>query len=235
MDEVSDNPDRQGTRPQRTIDLVGVRDYASRQDKLWGLAHATRESHDFGWNVMPASYFVYAYFLFDVVVEQVYTVLGAPRGRNDKTKERREKLIDTSADTYGDRLAEEFQRLLAHRHSDLERRVDDGIDVPCWSWLERHQPGLGGVGRRAITAQERNHFVEHMVNLSNGCKGDSRTWLKEVHSFIYKVRNRVMHGEKRPHDIIEDDQQKRFLLYTVIIHATLDLVWESANKLASEG
>lgn len=203
------------------------------QRVLWGLAHGVKEtgpSDGISWAHLPASYFVYAYFLFDLLVNDSDQLdgLGITHDRGDKTKEKRDKLIVATVRVLGDHTITAFRSATRKRRNQLEARISPNT-VPDWTDLPNNPPVTAG-GSRPVTAKNISSFLTSIERLTVGGGGQPDSDLKEVHSFIYKVRNRIVHGSKTWEFIHRNDQAERFLLYTLILHATMDIVWEAVDR-----
>ncbi len=189
------------------------------------------------WKDFPATYFVYSYFMFDIMVSSPPSQLDVEKGGD--TKKNRNRLIGAALGKLcKTKCQQEFQHAIDNNTDILNNMLKD-YKVPDWTWILRERPPEVTGDANDVNKQEVQDFLGHLERLvgHGGPSPDMALDLKEVHSFIYRIRNRVVHGMK-PYEVMNaPDQQQRFLLYTVIVNATMDMVWLAAGLKAnlSEG
>lgn len=86
-----------------------------------------------------------------------------------------------------------------------------------------------------ITSEEAADFRTHFYEICHSklTPSESRKVLKvliEVLIFIYKVRNNIFHGEKSVINMMDEEQQRRLIIYRAILLATNELFFEAASE-----
>lgn len=211
--------------------------FEDRQRVMWDLGHgvvigASADSGD--WQTLPASYFIYAYFLFDIVVNQCTRLpLGIVLRERPDTEERRKKLLDAAIGAIGPDSADRFRRHIDSRHAQLKAHLGSAWNLPDWQWLQNARP-VEVREDKAVSQERVSDFLTAVSRVTQGHSPDFVLDLKRISAFIYAVRNRVVHGSKSWAMVQQRDQASRFLLYTVLIHATMDLIWNACERAAEE-